>query len=101
MDENQVIEIPESDVTIEHFGGDDDSSSAKDTAIGIGVIGGAFAGGILFSWAFRKIKKKIDDAKMAMYLKRKEEEARLEEELARRRAEENNTDDETDDSLDD
>lgn len=92
MDENQVIEIPENEVTIENFGGDD--SSPKDAAVGVAVIGGAFAGGILFSWAFRKIKKAIDNAKMNAYLKRKEEEARLEEELKRRADEENNTEDE-------
>lgn len=94
MDENQVIEIPEGDVTIEQFGGED--SSGKDTAIGIGVIGGAFAGGILFSWAFRKIKEKIDAKKAA---KRKEEEAELEAELARRNTEE--TDVNNDEPLDD
>lgn len=90
--ENDVIVVPEGEVTIEQFGGED--SSAKDTAIGIGVIGGAFAGGILFSWAFRKIKKKIDDAKIARYQKRKEEESRIEEELKRRAEENNDVDDE-------
>lgn len=94
--ENDVVVVPEDAVEVVQFG--DDGSSPKDTAVAVGVIGGAAAGGFVLAWALSKLRKKIHEAKIAKYQKRKEEEAEIEAEL-KRRQEESNTDE--DEQLDD